>query len=89
MENNLGNSLAFCEARGISRCFIVYARKFAGEEIMEVGFNPNSGYTYLAMENGITIASMLGRSITYFVYDDKGEKEVSYEWLEKQGKFNN
>ena len=43
LENNLGSSLAFCEAKGLGKCFIAYAEQSSCEEIMMVGFNPNSG----------------------------------------------
>lgn len=40
-----------------------------GEDIMETGFNTNSGYVYIALENGIQIASCFGRGVDYIVYD--------------------
>lgn len=63
------SSIAYCEAMGLSKCFEAYAS--IGEEIMDggIGFNPNSGYTYIALENGISICSMMGRSIEYLVTD--------------------
>lgn len=38
-----------------------------GEEIMECGFNKQSGYVYIALENGISIASCFGQSVEYIV----------------------
>jgi hypothetical protein len=39
------------------------------------GFNTSSGYVYIALENGVTIASCFGRSVTYIVTDfDSGEE---------------
>jgi hypothetical protein len=63
----LKQSIAFCEAQGLSKCFQAYADNCAGDEILEVGFNPNSGYTYIALENGVSICSMLGREVEYLV----------------------
>jgi hypothetical protein len=63
----LKQSIAFCEAQGLSKCFQAYADNCAGEDILEVGFNPNSGYTYIALENGVSICSMLGREVEYLV----------------------
>jgi hypothetical protein len=46
-----------------------------GEEIMECGFNTNSGYVYIALENGISIASCFGQSVDYIVYNHEDEDE--------------
>jgi hypothetical protein len=46
-----------------------------GEEIMECGFNTNSGYVYIALENGISIASCFGQSVDYIIYDNETEDE--------------
>ena len=47
-----------------------------GESIMETGFNQNSGYVYIALENGVTIASCFGQYVDYIVYDyETGEEE--------------
>jgi hypothetical protein len=55
-----------------------YANYFAGEEIMEEGFNINTGYVYLALENGVTIASCFGQAAEFFVYDEETEEEISF-----------
>ena len=39
------------------------------EEIFTAGFNTNTGYVYIALENGIQIASCFGQSVDYIVYD--------------------
>lgn len=45
------------------------------ETIVECGFNKNSGYVFIALENGVTIASCFGQSIEYIVYDfETGEE---------------
>jgi hypothetical protein len=52
------------------------------EAIMECGFNKNSGYVYIALENGICIASCFGQSVDYIVTDyETGEEyfEDSYD----------
>jgi hypothetical protein len=69
------NYVACCEAHGLGLCFIAYADYSAGEEILEVGFNSNSGYVYIALENGVSICSMLGREVEYLVTNfDNGEE---------------
>lgn len=70
------NYLCHLEAKGLSKCFASYAKDCAAEDILEIGFNPNSGYTYIALEFGVTIASMLGRDVVYIVVNyDTGEEE--------------
>jgi len=45
--NNLEKNVAYCEAIGLSKCFAAYADNCAGEDILEIGFNENSGlYLY-------------------------------------------
>lgn len=71
---NLSNP-AFCEAQGLAKVFQAYADNCAGEDIMMIGFNENSGYIYIALENGVTICSMLGREVEYLTTNfDNGEE---------------
>jgi hypothetical protein len=52
-----------------------YQKYAQGEDIMECGFNKQSGYVYIALENGISIASCFGQSVDYIVYDfETGEE---------------
>ena len=72
--NGLKNNVAYAEAIGLSKCFEAYAKLNCGD-IFEIGFNPNSGYTYIALEDGISICSMLGRAVEFLVTDlDNGEE---------------
>lgn len=69
----LSADIAYCEALGLSNCFEAYS--VIGEQIMQIGFNPNSGYVYIALENGITICSNLGNDVEYLVTDyDNGQE---------------
>lgn len=76
--NGLNENIAYCEAMGLSKCFEAFAEHaLKQDEIMcdGIGFNPNSGYVYIALESGITIGSMLGRAVEYLVTDfDNGEE---------------
>ena len=68
---------ACLEAIGLSKVFMAYAENCTNEEIMYsgVGFNPNSGYVYIALENGISICSMLGQEVEYLVTNfDNGQE---------------
>lgn len=75
---NLGENLAYCEAMGLSKVFEAYAN--IGEDIMEggIGFNPNSGYVYIALENGISICSMLGRETEFLVTNFENGEETFF-----------
>ena len=49
------------------------------EEIMECGFNKQTGYVYIALENGIQIASCFGQDVEYIKYNYKTDEELFYE----------
>lgn len=79
MTNNLTDSLAHLEAKGMSKVWMAYADNCAGEDIMEVGFNPQSGYVYIALENGVSIGSNLGGDVEYIVTDFNNGDEFFFE----------
>lgn len=91
MENliihGLQNNISFCEAQGIANCFQTYANECSNEEILSIGFNCNSGYTFIALENGITICSMLGRECEYLVIDFNNGEETIFETYEQAKEF--
>jgi len=91
MTTQTQTSFAYLDAKSKSIVWAAYAEYFAGEEIMEEGFNINSGYIYIALENGVTIASAFGKKVEYIVYDDENETEdfldtakQAYEFLQKR-----
>lgn len=71
--------IAACEAVGLAKIFEAYSNEAAGESIMEIGFNPNSGYTYIALENGISICSFMGGSVEYLITDFNTGKEFFFD----------
>jgi hypothetical protein len=73
------NSVAYLEAKGKSKIWNAYADHFASEEIIEEGFNPNSGYVFIALENGITIASAFGQDVEYITYNFDTDEEVIFD----------
>jgi len=82
--NNLGSYICYCEAQGLSNIFKAYAENANREEIMQIGFNPNSGYTFIALENGVKICSMLGRDVEYLgIYDEDAEDEAIFDTYEE------
>jgi hypothetical protein len=83
---NTQKSFAYCEAVGKSKVWAAYAEYFACVEILEEGFNPNSGYVYLYLEIGVTIASLVGGDVEFIVYNEETDGEMffdSYQELEQ------
>jgi hypothetical protein len=76
-------SIAHCEAKALSLIFMAYANECSREEIMEIGFNPNSGYVYMALENGISICSCMGHQVDFLVTDSQNGQETFYEYYEE------
>jgi hypothetical protein len=67
--------IAYLEAKGLSLCFEAYAENCSREDINSIGFNANSGYVYIALENGIQIASCLSNEVEFIVNDfETGEE---------------
>ena len=75
---NLSNP-AFCEAQGLAKVFQAYAENCPCEDIMMVGFNENSGYIYIALENGVSICSMFGREVEYLTTNFDNGEEVFFD----------
>lgn len=82
-------SVAYLEAKGKSKIWNAYADYFASEEIMEEGFNINSGYVYLALENGVTIASAFGQEVEFIVYDNETIDELFFDSIEDLNSYLN
>ena len=80
--NGIGDSIAYCEAQGLSKCFAAYSIWCNRENILEIGFNHNSGYVYIALENGISICSMLGRDVEYLIVNFMDGEETFYDSYE-------
>ena len=85
MENlkiyGLNNIVAYSEAIGLSKCFEAYARLDC-KDIFEIGFNDQTGYVYIALEENITICSMLGRDVEYLVTDFDNGEEFFFDLME-------
>ena len=80
---------AICEAIGLSKVFEAYAKHCISEYIMEggVGFNHNSGYVYIALENGVTICSMMGNDVEYLVTNYDTGNEYFFDTYEEASTF--
>ena len=69
------NVICNLEAIGLSNCLMAYAENNC-DDIMMIGFNENSGYVYIALENGVQICSRLGNKVEYLVTDfETGEEK--------------
>jgi hypothetical protein len=64
----------------VQRAYKTYAH---GEDIMECGFNKISGYVYIALENGISIASCFGQDVDYIKYDFETSEEYFFDTYEE------
>lgn len=60
-----------------------FVKNFHNEYIFEIGYNKNSRYVYIELENGLTIASCLGYPVVYIVANEDGDETIfeSYEEL--------
>jgi hypothetical protein len=81
MNTHTKNQTSFGYSDAISKSIVwrAYAIYFGGEEIMEEGFNINSGYVYMALENGVTIASAFGQPVEFIVYDNETIEEMFFD----------
>jgi len=77
------SSIAYCEANGLSKCFKAYADNASGETIDTIGFNPNSGYVYIALENGVQIVSNMGQSVEFLTTRCEDGCELFYDSYEE------
>jgi len=63
------DSMGSSDKKSLELVWTAYNNTSWNEEIFEIGFNLNSGYVYIALENGISIASCFGQSVDYIVTD--------------------
>ena len=60
-----------------------YQQFAQGEDIMECGFNKISGYVYIALENGIQIASCFGQDVEFIKFDYETGEELFFDTYEE------
>lgn len=70
---------AVLEAKSLSLCWEAYARFAAREDIEVIGFNDQTGYVYIALGNGITIASKFAQEVEYIVFDHDTDQETFHD----------
>jgi hypothetical protein len=87
MTTQKQTSFGYSDAKSKSIVWAAYAEHFAGEEIMDEGFNMNSGNVYIALENGVTIASAFGQSVDFYVYDFDNDDELGFDSIEELNQY--
>lgn len=68
---NLGSS----DLESAIKVHDAYLRNCHGESIMDIGMNQYTGYVYIALENGVQIASCFGQDVEYIKVDFETGKE--------------
>lgn len=87
--NGVANSsIAAAEAAGFSKVFMAYSKNASREEILEIGFNSNSGYVYIALENNVSICSCFGQQVEYLVTDLTTGEEYFFEDYDEAAAMN-
>ena len=62
--------MGYSDKKSLELVWMAYNYNTKGlEEIFEIGFNLDSGYVYIALENGVSIASNFGQAVDYIVTD--------------------
>ena len=95
MTNNIEihglQHFSYCETRGLAKCFTALGDLIGmdGPEVMEdgIGFNADSGYVYIALEEGVTICSMLGQDVEYLVINYDDGEETFFDTYEEAVEF--
>tara|TARA_R100000656_G_scaffold87541_1_gene63633 strand:+ start:5267 stop:5566 length:300 start_codon:yes stop_codon:yes gene_type:complete len=88
MENKIEfdlNTMGYMDIESMHIVIKAYRDLDSNEYIMDggTGFNTNSGYVYIALENGISIASCFGQSVDYIVTDYDTGEEYFYDTYEE------
>jgi hypothetical protein len=78
-EHNL-NNLSPNDLRGLAKCMLAFCDNCPMEEIESSGYNPSSGYSYIGLDNGISIGSFAGRDVEFIVYNFETGEETFYKY---------
>jgi hypothetical protein len=73
------NRLGTSDLVSLSKVIDAYRENAHREEIEDIGFNENSGYVYIYLENGISICSCFGRNVEYLVTDFETGDETFFD----------
>lgn len=73
------NRLGTSDLVSLSKVIDAYRENAHREEIEDIGFNENSGYVYIYLENGLSICSCFGRDVEYLVTDFETGEETFFD----------
>ena len=92
MEIHNYENMGSLDKKSLELVWKAYNDTRLNEEIFEIGFNLSSGYVYIALENGVSIASCFGQPVDYIVTDYNNGEEFFFdtydEAYKKLEKFN-
>jgi len=80
MEIHNFNLMGSSDKYSLELIWKAYNKYTSNEDIFEIGFNVNSGYVYIALENGVSIASCFGQSVDYIVTDMENGDEFFFDF---------
>lgn len=81
--------ICYTEAKGLSKVLDAYAECRPAEDIDSLGFNPNSGYVYIALDSGVQICCCLDNEVEYLVTDSETGEEHFFETYDQAINFSN
>ena len=75
------NSLGSSDLHSFTLCLQAYndSASMRGEEISHIGYNNQTGYVGIELENGICIASCFGRPVEYITTNYNNGEETFHE----------
>ena len=78
---NFINSLGSADLQSLINVLDSYNSDYETRKlhIEYLGFNTNSGYVYLALENGILITSAFGRGVDFLVTNNRNGEECFFD----------
>lgn len=85
MEIHNFEEFRYAESVGLSKCFAALAEAVKTQQyyidVMDIGFNTESKYVYIAIESGVQIACQSGGDVEYIVFgmDDEEHFFETYE----------
>ena len=94
MEISNFDNMQYCETVGLAKCFTALGTLLGHYliDVEAVGFNDNSGYVYIALDNGISICSLVGDEVEYlatcFETGDEFFYDTYQDCLDKQNELN-
>ena len=79
MEIHNYENMGSLDKKSLELVWKAYNDTRLNEDIFEIGFNLDSGYVYIALENNISIASCFGQSVDFIVTDYENGDEFYFD----------